>query len=300
MNKKFTGIMPALATPLCEDNKTILEESVKKAIDMQLEGGATGFYVMGGTGEGIATARAEREIMCELAVKYNAGRGAVINHIASTDFNEAMELARHAERAGCDAIAAIPPVFLGYRPEELYEYYKKLASCVNIPLIVYYHPGAQPNMSAELIAKIFEVDNVTGVKWSSHNFLEMMKLKDLTKGEMNIINGPDELLCLGLMAGADGGIGTTYNIMTPEFVNIYNQFKSGDIAGARTTQFKVNRIIELLIKSDLLPATKHAMGLMGVEMGDARFPFKHLSQQEIATFEAELKRLGWTPDGKVL
>jgi len=42
------------------------------------------------------------------------------------------------------------------------------------------------------------------------------------------------------------------------------------------------------------------MGLMGVEMGDARFPFKHLSRQEIAAFEAELKRLGWTPDGRVL
>jgi N-acetylneuraminate lyase len=128
----------------------------------------------------------------------------------------------------------------------------------------------------------------------------MMKLKDLTKGEMNIINGPDELLCLGLMAGADAGIGTTYNIMTPEFVNLYNQFKSGDIDGARQTQFKVNRIIELLIKSDLLPSTKHAMGLMGVEMGDARFPFKHLSDAEIATFESELKRLGWQPDGRVL
>ena len=300
MKKMFTGIMPALATPLCEDNKTIREESVKKAIDMQLAQGATGFYVMGGTGEGIATAREEREIMCELSVKYNAGRGVIINHIASTDFNEAMELAKHAEKAGCDAIAAIPPVFLGYRPEELYEYYKKLASCVNIPLVIYYHPGAQPNMSAELIAKIFEVDNVTGVKWSSHNFLEMMKLKDLTKGEMNIINGPDELLCLGLMAGADAGIGTTYNIMTPEFVKLYNQFKSGDIDGARATQFKVNRIIELLIKSDLLPSTKHAMGLMGVEMGDARFPFKHLSSSEIATFESELKRLGWKPDGTVL
>ena len=64
-------------------------------------------------------------------------------------------------------------------------------------------------MSAKLIARIFEIDNVTGVKWSSNNFFEMMKLKDMTKGEMNIINGPDELLVSGLAAGADAGIGST-------------------------------------------------------------------------------------------
>lgn len=300
MNKKFTGILPALITPLAEDNKTVLEDSVKNLIDLHIKQGANGFYIMGGTGEGIATAREEREIMCELSVKYNAGRTPVINHIASTDFNEAVELAKHSEKVGCDAIAAIPPVFLRYSADDLYEYYKKLASSVNIPLIVYYHPGAQANMSAELIAKIFEIDNVTGVKWSSNNFFELMKLKDLTKGEMNIINGPDELLVLGLAGGADAGIGSTYNMMVPEFVNIYNYFQNGEIGKARETQFKVNRVIELLINSGLIPAVKYGVELMGIKAGAGRFPFTDFTVEEKAKLEAELKKLGWQPDGRVL
>lgn len=273
---------------------------MKKIIDMHIEQGAEGFYVMGGTGEGIATAREGREIMCELCVQYNAGRKPIINHIASTDFNEAVALAKHSERVGCDAIAAIPPVFLRYSAADLYEYYKKLAASVHLPLIVYYHPGAQANMSAELIARIFQIDNVTGVKWSSNNFFELMKLKDLTKGEMNIINGPDELLVLGLAAGADAGIGSTYNIMLPEFVDIYNYFKNGDIQKARETQFKVNCVIEFLIASGLIPSVKYGVELMGIKAGDGRFPFGHLSCEQGAELEAGLKNLGWQPNGRIV
>ena len=71
MNKKiFTGIMPALVTPLCEDNKTVNTEVAKKLIDFQLAQGANGFYVLGGTGEGLVIDREQREVMCDLSVKH--------------------------------------------------------------------------------------------------------------------------------------------------------------------------------------------------------------------------------------
>ena len=121
------------------------------------------------------------------------------------NFDEAIELSKHAEATGADAIAAIPPTFFHYSENDIYNYYKDLASAVNIPVIIYYHPSAQKDMSAKLIARIFEIDNVTGVKWSSTDMFEMMKLKDITHGDMNIICGPDELLLCGFAAGADAG-----------------------------------------------------------------------------------------------
>lgn len=300
MKKIFKGIMPALVTPFAENNKTIIESSVQKLIDLHIKQGAEGFYVLGGTGEGIVMAREEREIMCELAVKYIAGRKPVINHIAAVNVAEAVELAKHSERVGCDAIAALPPVFSTYTADELYNYYKCLANSVNIPLIVYYHPYAQANMSAELIARIFEIDNVTGVKWSSNNFFELMKLKDITHGEMNIINGPDEMLVLGLAAGADAGIGSTYNMMLPEFVAIYNHFQNGELEKAREIQLKINRIIDLIIKNGVIPSVKYGVNLMGIEVGDAKFPMKQMDALSAKEYAAELKRLGWQPDGRVI
>jgi N-acetylneuraminate lyase len=294
MNKKiFTGIIPALVTPLCEDNKTVNTEVAKKLIDFQLAQGANGFYVLGGTGEGLVIDREQREVMCDLSVKHVAGRQPVIIHVASMNLDDAISLAKYAEKAGADAIAAVPPCFFFYDGDDLYNYYKKLASAVSIPLIIYYHPGAQKEMSAKLIARIFEVDNVTGVKWSSNNLYEMMRLKDMTQGDMNIINGPDELLCCGLMAGADAGIGSTYNVMLPQFIKIYNDVKAGRVDEALKTQMQVNRVIDIMIRYEVIPSVKYATEMIGFPVGNATFPMKHYSAAEKAAYEQELKAAGF-------
>ena len=300
MIKKFEGILPALVTPLENDNVTVKKDAVKKMVDMHLSQGANGFYIIGGTGESIVLNREQREAMCEYCVEAVGGRKPIINHIAAVNMPEAIELAKHAENKGCDAVAAIPPVFFSYSEDDLFNYYKKLADSVSIPVMIYYHPAAQSSMTADLIARIFEIDNVTGVKWSSNNYFEMMKLKDKTHGEMNIINGPDELLVSGLAAGADAGIGSTYNLMLPEFVKIYNCYKSGNMAEALATQIKVNRVIDLLIKNMLIPSVKYAVGLMGIDVGNATFPMKQNELGANTALEQALKDLGWTPDGRVL
>jgi len=293
MKKIFTGIMPALVTPFLADNKTVNEAAAKGILDFQLSQGADGFYILGGTGEGIVMAREEREKMCELCVNHVAGRKPVICHIAAMNLDEAIDLAKHAEKVGADAVAAIPPCFFYYAPDDLYQYYKRLAESVHLPVIIYYHPGAQKDMSAKLIARIFEIDNVTGVKWSSNNFFELMKLKDMTQGDMNIINGPDELLVSGLAAGADAGIGSTYNVMLPQFLDIYRLMQEGKVKEANAVQLKVNRVIEVMVRHELIPAVKYATTLLGFDCGDATFPMRALTHEQKAALEKDLKALGW-------
>lgn len=289
---KYTGILPALVTPLCDDGKTVNTKVAEQLIEYQLAQGADGFYVLGGTGEGLVLCPEERERMCETAVRCVAGRKPVIVHIAAMNMNEAIALARHAEQTGADAIAAVPPCFFAYSEEDLYQYYKRLASAVTIPLIIYYHPGAQKKMSAALIARIFEIDNVTGVKWSSTDLYEMMRLKDMTQGEMNIINGPDELLCCGLMAGADAGIGSTYNVMLPRFLKIYDDVQNGRIGEARQTQLAVNRVIQVMIEHGVIPSVKFATELMGFPVGNATFPMQTYTPEERRLLEARLREAG--------
>ena len=292
-NLKYTGIISPIPTPFCEDNKSIDVSATEMLIDKQISDGARGFYILGGTGEGFVMQREEREIMCHTVVEHVRGRVPVINHIASSNLCEAIELAKHAERAGADAIAAIPPTLFGYRDEDIYNYYKALAASVHIPVIVYYFPGAQAIMSAELIAHIFEIDNVTGVKWSSSDLFEMMRLRDLTKGEMNIISGGDEILLSAFAAGADAGIGSTFNLLMPEFVSIYNDFTDKNLERALQTQLKVNRVIEVLIKHELIPSIKYGLELMGFGVGSATYPFKQFTEEEKRAFKEEIFATGW-------
>lgn len=291
--RKFTGVIPAFVTPFLSDNKTINESSTRKLLNLHIDQGASGFYILGGTGEGIVMDPHERKVMCEIVIDEVAGRVPVINHIAAMNVNDAVDLAKHAESTGADAIASIPPSFFAYSEKDIYNYYKRLADSVNIPLIIYYHPAAQRDMSAKLIAKIFEIDNVTGVKWSSNNFYELMKLRDMTHGEMNVINGPDELFVAGLTSGADAGIGSTYNVMLPQYIKIYNSFKAGDIDTARATQYQVNRVIDRMFKYGVIPAVKYAVSLMGIDVGTASFPMNQMPDSDKAAFEADLKELGW-------
>lgn len=293
MKKIFKGIMPALITPLMEDNKTVNEEVTRELIEFLLQQGADGFYIVGSTGEGLVLEEKERMRLCEIAVDQVKKRKPVICHTATMNFEEALRLSKHAEKVGADAISAIPPLFFHYREEDICSYYKTLAESTNLPFIMYNHFSANGGLSAETVAKLFEVDQITGVKWTVNNYFEMMKLKDLTNGEMNIINGPDEMLIAGLSAGADAGIGTTYNVMLPQYLEIYQNMEAGNIEKARELQIKVNRVISVMIRHEVIPAVKEMCTMMGFESGKAVYPMGQMAQREKEALHVELAAAGW-------
>ncbi len=296
---KLEGIIPAFVTPLKEDRSTVDCDAAARLAKHEIETGANGLYILGATGEGLALEAKERENLCEAVVGAVDHKKPVVCHVASLSFPEAKRLAVHAEKAGADAIASVPPFFFSYGEDDVYNYYKALAGAVNIPVIVYFHPSAAQCMSAKLIARIFEIDNVTGVKWSSSNYYEMIKLKDLTHGEMNIINGPDEMLVSGLAAGADAGIGSTYNVMLPEYLRLYSLFREGKVDEARAVQIAINRVIGLMIDYQVIPAVKHTLSLMGQPVGEATFPMRSYTDAEKAEIAQKLAKIGWQNNGYV-
>lgn len=290
---KLEGIIPALITPLNTDGKTVNERSARALIEFLLKQGADGFYVLGSTGEGLVLDEQERMRMLEITVDQVGGRKPVICHTAAINFSEAVRLSKHAEKAGAAAISAIPPLFFHYTEADIYSYYKSLAGSTRLPFIMYNHPSANGGMCAEAVAKLFEIDNITGVKWTVNNYYELMRLKDMTHGEMNIINGPDEMLIAGLAAGADAGIGTTYNVMLPQFLEIYSCFKQGNIDKAREIQLQVNRVITCMLRHEVIPATKHMCTMMGFAAGDGTYPLRSLQKNGSAELEADLQAAGW-------
>jgi len=290
---KFKGIMPALITPLNEDGKTVNEESARGLIEYLINQGADGFYVLGSTGEGLVLDESERMKMLEISVDQVKGRKPIICHTAAMNFSEAVRLSKHAEKVGADALSAIPPIFFHYRDEDIYNYYKSLAGSTNLPFVMYNHPSANGGMSAETVAKIFEIDNITGVKWTVNNYYEMMRLKDITNGEINIINGPDEMLISGLAAGADAGIGTTYNVMLPQYLKIYKYFTEGNVEEARKIQYKVNRVIKCMAKNEVISAVKSMCSLLGFPAGEATYPLRNMQGDGISELQSELSELGW-------
>ena len=288
---KFKGVMPALVTPLNAD-ETLNVKVLEKLMSDLMAKGAEGFYIGGATGEGLSLAKAERMKLTEETVRIADKKATTIIQVASTCFKDAVDLAKHAEKAGADAISATPPIFYRYDEEDVYNYYKELANSVNLPIMIYYCPLAGFEMSAKFLAKVFEIDNVTAVKSTTSNFFQMMLLKDLTHGEMDILNGCDEMLLQGLSAGADGGIGTTYNFMFDNIKKVYDSFLAGNMEEALKAQTKIANIVSVLVQYEGIPTTKVVLEKMGYEVGNASFPLKRYSDEEKEVMIAKYREAG--------
>lgn len=288
---KFKGIMPALVTPLNED-ETINVPVLNDLIEYLISKDADGFYIGGATGEGLALKTEQRMILTEESVKTINGRKPAIIQIAAMNFGDAIDLAKHAEKCGADGISATAPLFFKYDKDDIFNYYKRLAESTSLPMMIYYNPAAGFMFDADFAARVFEIDNVTAIKWTSSDYYGMLRLKDITHGEMNIINGPDEMLLMGLSAGADGGIGTTYNFQLPIIKGVYNSFVSGDMQKAHEYQQKADRIIYALLKNKTIPATKAVLEKMGFAVGNAAFPMKRYTDEQKAQIFEDVCKAG--------
>ena len=288
----YRGILPALVTPV-EDNGVLREQAVRDLMEWELQQGADGFYICGGTGEGLVLQKHTRMAMCEVCIDQIHGRVPVIDHIAAMNASDSIELAKHVEKAGADAVASIPPFYFAYSEEDIYQYYKALAAAVDIPVMVYFVPSGGVSMSPELIARIFKIENVTAVKWSSSDYFQMIRLLDMTGGEINLINGPDETLLCGLAAGAHAGIGSTYNIMLPEFKAMYTAFQEGRMEEARAIQYRISRIIAVLCQYKVIPSVKRLLEVKGFPVGNATFPMRRFTEEEAGQLLEDVRQCGW-------
>ncbi|MBR6744763.1 MAG: dihydrodipicolinate synthase family protein [Clostridia bacterium] len=291
MKTDFKGVFPALVTPLTSKEK-LNTRALEKLIDYEIKQGANGFYIGGATGEGLLLDIPERKKLCEKAIEFIGPDKAKIVHITDMNFRNTLKLARHAQDCGADAISSIAPIYFKYDENEIYEYYKEIAKSVDIPLIIYYTAAAGVNISLDLFKKLFKIDNITGVKWTSSNYYEMISLREKFP-QANIFNGPDEMLICGLSAGADGGIGSTYNIIFPLIHEIYQSFSVGNIEQAREAQKKADKIIRVILKYSVIPVVKMVLEERGFEVGDASFPMVKYDEKQRKQILSDLKAAGF-------
>ncbi|MBQ9409533.1 MAG: dihydrodipicolinate synthase family protein [Clostridia bacterium] len=292
MNKRFKGIMPAMITPINSDG-SLKKDSAEKIIVRELGSGVNGFYVNGATGEGLFLSEQTRREMIETAMEQCRGKVAVINHVGAVDTQQALRLARHSGQIGCDAISSLVPNYVTtYTTEQILDYYKRLSDVSGLPVLVYCTSlvGSAPY---EFMQRAIEVDGVIGCKFTLSDYYSMHRIVELNGGDINVINGPDEMLICGLTMGADGGIGSTYNLMPERFLNLYKAFNEGRYDEARRIQFGINRVIAVLLKFGCIAAIKQVFTCMGIDAGSVAYPGKVFDREETERLLSELKQAGF-------
>lgn len=284
--QSLKGILPAIVTPL--DERGDLNTPVFEALIAHMyESGVDGLYVCGNTGEGMQLPTGLRERATEIAIQNSPAGKQVIIHVGAYRQEEAQRLARHASRLGAAAVSSLPPG-PQYNFAETKAWYQAIAKDASVPFLVYHFPSLSQPISLDQLEDLCTIPGVAGLKFTS---FDLYSLRQLVTAGHTVFNGHDEVLAPGLLMGAHGGIGSTYNLMPALFVKLYKQAESGQWADAIATQDIVNKQIRLLLRYPLIPAIKQVLAWRGFDCGQAIQPRLGLTSEQQTELRARMEAL---------
>ena len=288
MVSHLRGVMPALLTPF-DAQQNIDRASLRRLVRFNIEQGVDGVYVGGSTGEAFVQSLSEREEVLEIVAEEAKGKITLIAHVGCVSTAESQQLAAAAKRYGFDAVSAVTPFYYPFSFEEHCDHYRAIIdSADGIPMVVYNIPALSGvKLTLEQINQLVTLPGVGALKQTSGDLYQMEQIRR-AHPELVLYNGYDEIFASGLLAGADGGIGSTYNIMAWRYLGIVQALKEGDTAKAQQLQHECNKVIDLLVKVGVFRGLKtvlHYMDVLSVPL--CRKPLAPVEDK----FQAELKAL---------
>ena len=187
----------------------------------------------------------DRKVVLENVMAIGKGKLTVIAHVACNNTRDSIELAKHAESLGVDAIAAIPPIYFKLPEYAIAAYWNSISNVApNTDFIIYNIPQlAGVALTQRLYAEMRKNPRVIGVKNSSMPVQDIQLFCADGGDEHIVFNGPDEQFVSGRVIGAEGGIGGTYGVMPELFLKLNNLIIENKIEEARRLQFDINEII---------------------------------------------------------
>jgi N-acetylneuraminate lyase len=272
----FYGIMPAIVTPV-DERERFRPKEFAKLTERLYAAGVYGLYVCGQTGEGPQQSVEQRKEVADAAVRLSPRGKTVIIHVGAHSTADALELSRHASQVGAHAISSLPPAG-NYSFAEIREYYRVLAAESDVPLLIYYFPSLAPAIkTTDQVLELCGLPNVAGIKFTDSDFFRLWAIR--RRGSI-VFNGSDEMLVAGLIMGANGGIGSIYNLVPERFVALYEHTIAGRWEEARRLQNDINELIEVILRYPVHASVKAILGWSGIECGKPIAPRRALTEVE--------------------
>lgn len=284
------GIIPALVTPYGPTGE-IDDGVTRKLVDHLVRQGVGGLYVGGTTGEGLLQGTAERTAFTALVAELANGQVPVVAHVGAADTATCIDLARYAAAAGASAVSAVVPFYYPHGREQIRGHFLDIADGSPLPFLPYYLPTrASIGRPIELFIELAEHENIDGFKYTSRDVFELQQMVELCGDQVSIFNGADEVCVHGLLSGAAGAIGSTYNFMASQFVRIVERLEAGDVREAITLQAAANAVIRKGSRYDNVAFARAVLQAQGFGVGPPRKPLQQLStvsHSDVAALVAE-------------
>jgi 4-hydroxy-tetrahydrodipicolinate synthase len=287
----FSGSMVALVTPF-KDGK-VDWQSLEGLVEFHLRNGTHGIVPCGTTGESATLSHQEHDDVIKAVIKAVNKRAPVIAGTGSNSTDEAVRLTRQAENAGADGALMISPYYNRPTQEGIYQHYKKVASAVAIPIIVYNIPGRTGSkIEPETLARLSEIKNIAGVKEATGSVDQAIDVIRLCGDRLAVYSGEDSLIFSLMALGGKGVISTVANIAPKESAQLAEACLSGNWEKGRELQFKLVPLIRaVFIETNPIPI-KTALSLMGKCTGELRLPLTPMGEGNLKKLRQAMTDFG--------
>ena len=281
-----------MVTPFSGDGAAVDEAALRRFVDWQIDAGVPGLIPLGSTGEFLSVTEDERTQIVEATVGQAAGRVPVVIGTADEFTDKAVRISQEAERLGADGVMVVPPYYSSPTEDELFEHYRRIAEAISIPLMVYNNPNtANVDLRPAFLARLSELDNVRYVKESSGDISRVREIEYLSRGRMTVFAGYHAYD--SIMLGAKGWVSVCGNIVPRLSADVYDLTAAGrDSADGRDAYHRLLPLLDAISGDRYVSATKAALRLIGMPVGDPRPPRLALPEGKVDGLRRVLSDLG--------
>ena len=290
MQRKIEGVIAVPLTPFDQDGN-IDYTAMEEIIEFMIGKGIHGVFTCGSISLGPLMKPEERKQVLEFIVKVNRERVPIIAQIGAADTRTAVDLARHAQSLGVDAVASIPPFYIPTDEEDMYEHFKEIKEAVEIPVYAYNNLWTGKIISPRLFKRLVDL-GYQGMKDAGENILLHYNYLRLAPPSFNLLMGNETLALPALTMGVNGFTSGTVNAFPELNLELYRSFKKGELEKAAKLQQKILQLTEILSIAPAISNMYACINLRGIKFGQPRRPLRSISLELQEKMKDEIYQLG--------
>jgi len=292
MSQRFQGSFVAMVTPF--RNGKVDEAKLRELVELHVTHGTDGLIPCGTTGESPTLGHDEHRRVVETVIEAARGRIRVIAGTGSNSTAEAIEMTRHAERAGAAGALVVNPYYNKPTQEGLYRHFRAVAEAVAIPIVLYnIQSRTAINVETDTMARLArDVKNIVGVKEASGSLDQMSQVIAACGPDFSVLSGDDNITLPLLSIGGSGVVSVIANIVPRETADLVHAALEGDWKRARDLHYRLFPLARAaFLETNPIPI-KEAMAMAGMLEPEFRLPMCRMSDANREKLRAILKPYG--------
>ena len=273
------GSIVALVTPM-NNHGEVDFENLKQLVEYHVQAGTDAIVSVGTTGESATLSIEENVKVILKTVEFAAGRIPVIAGTGANATSEAVTMTKLLNNSGIVGCLSVVPYYNKPTQEGMYQHFKAIAECTDIPQILYNVPGRTgSDLLPETVGRLSTIPNIIGIKEATGDISRVQKIKQLAGKDFFVFSGDDASCLEAMKLGAEGVISVTSNVAPKAMAEMCRLARQGHFSEAETINQRLMPLHKnLFIESNPIPVKWACYKLGLIADPTLRLPLTLLSE----------------------